>query len=96
MEQSETKYKKWIYYSLSDYDHVNWNKYAYGYKQASLILLKEFENSSSPIIFENLIFPIYFLHRHFTELLLKEIIIDFWAKPLVFMVGKIFRHLSPL
>jgi len=69
-----TQAKKWIYYSKPNEGYENWNNYAYGYKQALNILIENFENSESQLAFKDLVFPIFFLYRHLTELLLKEIL----------------------
>jgi hypothetical protein len=66
--------KKWIYYSKPDEGYENWNNYAYGYKQALKILIEKCENSGSQFALKDLVFPIFFLYRHLTELLLKEIL----------------------
>jgi len=77
MAQQEGKKNNWIYFTSSDYDHPVWNKYALGYKQASLILIEKYELSNDPRSIENLVYPIFFLYRHFTELQLKQILIDY-------------------
>jgi hypothetical protein len=66
--------QKKIFLWNSEYEIGNWNKYANGYKQASIILLKKYEESNDRKLDELLAFPIFFLFRHFVELQLKEIL----------------------
>ena len=77
MISTEEKVKRWIYYSKPNDGFENWSQYAYGYKQALNIIIEKFSTTESPINYKDLVFPIFFLFRHLTELLLKEILIDY-------------------
>ena len=65
---------KEIYCWNDDKSIGNWGKYANGYKKAALILIDEYQKSTDPTLYNLLSYPILFIYRHFTELLLKEIL----------------------
>jgi hypothetical protein len=79
MTHTNWKSKKWIYSPKPDKGYENWSNYAYGYRQAVRILIEKLEESESPIGYKDLCFPIFFLYRHFTELLLKEILKEYYV-----------------
>ncbi len=68
--------KKFTHDRQKEYQNSNWYRYAIGYKNAALLITDNLLNSNSEISNE-LIFPIFFLYRHFTELLLKQIIAEY-------------------
>lgn len=54
----------------------NWWKYTMGYKEAGDLLLENALHGGKQHV---LLYPIVFLHRHYIELQLKEIILNNWA-----------------
>ncbi len=69
--------KELMFYNSSEYTHSHWFRYAHGYKQAALMLIQNVKDAKTYSEVEDLIFPIIYLFRHFTELLLKQIIVEY-------------------
>lgn len=68
--------KKLIYDCPKEYQNSLWYRYAVGYKDAALLIIDNLSLSDSELSKE-IIFPIFYLFRHFTELLLKQIIAEY-------------------
>jgi hypothetical protein len=76
MQVQLSKEKFLVYPRPKDYENYYWYKYSIGYKEAVLLIINELAHDDTKISKE-IIFPILFLFRHFTELLLKEIIAEY-------------------
>ena len=94
---------KTIYCWNSDYSIADWGKYAQGYKKAVIILIEKYKRSTDPTLYKLLAFPIFFLYRHFIELLLKEIIISFIdlknqknKVPTTHNLSKLWKEVNPI
>lgn len=74
MKQNEVRIKI-ISFQHKRYMHSDWDKYALGYKNASIILIDSLLKTKDNFNIDNvLLFPIFYSFRHFTELLMKRII----------------------
>ena len=70
--------KNLAYSPPKGYNNQIWYMYALGYKEAALQLVNNIELSEK-YISENIIFPVFFLYRHFIELFFKLIISEYYS-----------------